>query len=462
MKATKNSKEVKQKIFELVKEYYNTVHRPNQTKAFEPGFSKINYAGRVFDEKEMINLVDSALEFWLTSGRYTDEFEKRFSEFLGVKYCSLCNSGSSANLLAFMALTSPKLGERRIKKGDEIITVAAGFPTTITPIIQYGAIPVFVDISLPTYNIDCSQLEAALSERTKAVMLAHTLGNPFDIETVKKFCDKHNLWLIEDNCDALGSRYFYNGEWRYTGTFGNLATSSFYPPHHITMGEGGAVYTNDLQLYRIVNSFRDWGRDCWCPSGRDNTCKKRFQWQLGELPYGYDHKYIYSHFGYNLKVTDMQAAIGCAQLEKLPSFIEARKRNWKMLRDGLSELEDKFILPEPTPNSDPSWFGFILTVREDAGFTRDEIVNYLESNGIQTRMLFAGNIIKHPCFDELRKNGQGFRVAQNLYLHSTSPSGLPVTDRVMRNSFWFGVYPGLTEMHIDFMVRKIKDFIEKH
>lgn len=412
---------------------------------------KIPYAGRVFDEKEIATLIDASLDFWLTTGRYADEFEKRFAEFIGVKYCSLCNSGSSANLLAFMALTSPKLGDRRIKKGDEVITVAAGFPTTITPIIQYGAIPVFVDITLPTYNIDCTQLEAALTEKTKAVMIAHTLGNPFDVKTVKEFCQKYNLWLIEDNCDALGSRYFYNGQWQYTGTFGDIATSSFYPPHHITMGEGGAVYTNDLQLYRIVNSFRDWGRDCWCPSGHDNTCKKRFSWQLGELPYGYDHKYIYSHFGYNLKVTDMQAAIGCAQLEKLPAFIEARKRNWQMLREGLSELEDRFILPEPTPDSDPSWFGFILTVRGDTGFTRDDVVQYLEANEIQTRMLFSGNIIKHPCFDEMRGIQGSYKVIGELQN----------TDRVMRDTFWIGVYPGLSEKNVNFMVETLKAFIDK-
>lgn len=442
---------IKRITFEQVSLFYNKIHRPLQYGPFQPEASRINYAGRIFDEKEMINLVDSALDFWLTAGKYSDEFEKRFAEFIGVKYCSLCNSGSSANLLAFMALTSPKLGDRRIKKGDEVITVAAGFPTTITPIIQYGVVPVFVDITLPTYNIDCSQLDAALSEKTKAIMIAHTLGNPFDIKTVKEFCQKHNLWLIEDNCDALGSRYFYDGQWRYTGTFGDIATSSFYPPHHITMGEGGAVYTNDLQLHRIINSIRDWGRDCWCPSGHDNTCKKRFGWQLGELPYGYDHKYIYSHFGYNLKVTDMQAAIGCAQLEKLPSFIEARKRNWRMLREGISDLEDKFILPEPTPNSDPSWFGFILTVREDAGFTREEIVQHLEANGIQTRMLFSGNIIKHPCFDEMRQSKTGYKVVGELRN----------TDKIMRDAFWLGVYPGLTETHVGFMLEKLTSFISK-
>lgn len=430
--------------------HYDVKH--NIDKPFIQGKTRIPYAGRVFDEKEISNLVDASLDFWLTTGRYAEKFEKEFAEFLGVKHCSLTNSGSSANLLAFMALTSPKLGDRRIKKGDEVITVAAGFPTTIAPIIQYGAIPVFVDVSLPTYNIDCSQMETALSEKTKAVMVAHTLGNPFDLNAVKSFCDKHNLWLIEDNCDALGSRYLYKGEERFTGTIGHIGTSSFYPPHHMTMGEGGAVYTNDARLKRLVESFRDWGRDCWCPSGRDNTCGNRFGQQFGELPYGYDHKYVYSHFGYNLKVTDMQAAIGCAQLEKLPSFIEARKRNWKMLRDGLSDLADKFILPEPTGGSDPSWFGFLLTVKEGTGFTRDDIVNHLESKGIQTRMLFAGNLIKHPCFDEMRNSGNTYRIAGNL----------GNTDRIMRDTFWVGVYPGMTDEMVGFMIKQVIDFVGKN
>lgn len=429
-----------------VRRFYQEVHEPIQHCKFVPGSSRINYAGRVYDEKEMINLVDSALDFWLTTGHYAEKFEKSFAEFLGVKYCSLTNSGSSANLLAFMALTSPKLEDRRIKKGDEVITVAAGFPTTVAPIIQYGAVPVFVDIELPYYNMDCSQLEKALSDKTKAVMLAHTLGNPFDIERVKDFCDRHGLWLIEDNCDALGSRYYFKGEWRYTGTIGDIGTSSFYPPHHMTMGEGGAVYTNNVILKRIIDSFRDWGRDCWCASGKDNTCGKRFGQKFGELPFGYDHKYVYSHFGYNLKVTDMQAAIGCAQLEKLPDFIEKRKANWQRLREGLLELDDKFILPEPTPNSDPSWFGFLLTVRETAGFTRDEIVDHLEKNGIQTRMLFAGNLLKHPCFDEMRAKGEGFRVVGEL----------KNTDMVMERTFWVGVYPGMTEEMLDYMVNILR------
>ena len=443
--ADKMDEKLRDQVLQAAIRYHEFKHKGS--RPFSPG-DRIPYAGRVFDEREIANLIDASLDFWLTTGRYADRFEKEFAEFLGVPHCSLTNSGSSANLLAFMALTSPKLGERRIKPGDEVITVAAGFPTTVAPIIQYGAVPVFVDVTLPTYNIDCSQLENALSDRTKAVMIAHTLGNPFDLEAVKGFCDRHHLWLIEDNCDALGSRYLYKGDWRYTGTIGDLGTSSFYPPHHMTMGEGGAVYTNDMQLKRLVESFRDWGRDCWCPSGRDNTCGNRFGQQFGELPFGYDHKYVYSHFGYNLKVTDMQAAIGCAQLEKLPGFIEARKRNWRILRDGLSDLTDHFILPEAEKNSDPTWFGFLLTVREGAGFTRDRIVGHLESSGIQTRMLFAGNLIKHPCFDEMRKRGDGYRVVGELL----------TTDRIMRDTFWVGVYPGMTEGSLHFMVDTIRGF----
>jgi len=423
--------------------YYKHTHESK--KAFTPG-DRIPYAGRVFDEREIAALVDSSLDFWLTTGRYADRFERDFATFLNVRHCSLTNSGSSANLLAFMALTSTKLGERRICPGDEVITVAAAFPTTVAPIIQFGAIPVFVDVSLPSYNIDVTQLDAALSARTKAVMVAHTLGNPFDLAAVKTFCDRHNLWLIEDNCDALGSRYLLDGKWSYTGTIGHIGTSSFYPPHHMTMGEGGAVYTNDTRLKRIVESFRDWGRDCWCPSGMDNTCSNRFDQQFGELPFGYDHKYVYSHFGYNLKVTDMQAAIGCAQLEKLPSFIEARKRNWQLLRDGLETVKDRFVLPEATKNSDPSWFGFLLTTREGSGLSRDRVVNHLESKGIQTRMLFAGNLIKHPCFDEMRKTGTGFRVIGEL----------DSTNRIMNDTLWVGVYPGMTEDMISYMLETIK------
>lgn len=440
-------KELREHAIQAAIKYYEFKHK--QVKTFSPG-DRIPYAGRVFDEREIANLIDSSLDFWLTTGRYAERFETEFAQFLGVQHCSLTNSGSSANLLAFMALTSPKLGERRIKKGDEVITVAAGFPTTVAPIVQYGAVPVFVDVSFPTYNIDCSQLENALSEKSKAVMVAHTLGNPFDLSAVKAFCDKHNLWLIEDNCDALGSKYLYKGVWRYTGTIGHIGTSSFYPPHHMTMGEGGAVYTNDTQLKRLVDSFRDWGRDCWCPSGRDNTCGNRFGQQFSELPFGYDHKYVYSHFGYNLKVTDMQAAIGCAQLEKLPGFIEARKRNWNLLREGLAGLADKFILPEATENSDPSWFGFLLTVREGAGFTRDKIVGHLEAKGIQTRMLFAGNLTKHPCFDEMRKEGKGYRAIGDLQN----------TDTIMNDTFWVGVYPGMSEGMVEFMIKVIREFLE--
>ena len=447
-----------------VRDHYRAVHKP---VSFIPGKSRIPFAGRVYDEKEMVSLVDSSLDFWLTSGRYAVEFEKKFADFLGIKHCSLTNSGSSANLLAFMALTSPKLGERRIKKGDEVITVAAAFPTTVAPIIQFGAVPVFADVKFPTYNIDCDQLEAALSEKTRAVMLAHTLGNPFDIQKVVDFCQKHALWLIEDCCDALGSTYSLQDQNislqpsafspRLLGSFGHISTFSFYPAHHITMGEGGAVCTSNTDLKWLIESFRDWGRDCWCAPGRDNTCGRRFSEQFGELPKGYDHKYVYSHFGYNLKVTDMQASIGCAQLEKLPRFIEARKKNWKLLREGLSDLSDRFILPEPAQGSDPSWFGFLLTVRENAGFTRDDMVAHLEKAGIQTRMLFAGNLIKHPCFDEMRSSGRGFRIISTPDSPVPTP-GLPTTDRIMRDTFWIGVYPGMPEAVIDYMLSCIKEF----
>lgn len=439
-----SEEQLRKKAIEAAIVYYQHTH--GAPKKFVSG-DRIPYAGRVFDEAEITNLIDSSLDFWLTTGRYAEKFENEFAHFLGVQHCSLTNSGSSANLLAFMALTSSKLGERRVKQGDEIITVAAGFPTTVAPIIQFGAIPVFVDVSLPTYNIDVTQLDAALSDKTKAVMVAHTLGNPFDITAVRTFCDRHNLWLIEDNCDALGSRYLYNGIWKNTGTIGHIGTSSFYPPHHMTMGEGGAVYTDDTLLKRLVESFRDWGRDCWCPSGKDNTCSNRFGQQFGELPFGYDHKYVYSHFGYNLKVTDMQAAIGCAQLEKLPRFIDSRKKNWKLLREGLVGVEDKFMLPEATENSDPSWFGFLLTVRKGSGLTRDRVVNRLESKGIQTRMLFAGNLIKHPCFDEMRRKGKGYRVVGTL----------DNTDLIMRNSFWVGVYPGMTDEMVGHIIKQICD-----
>lgn len=396
-----------------------------------------------------MNLVDSALEFWLTSGRYTDEFEKKLGEYLNVKYVSVVNSGSSANLNAFMALTSPLLGERRINRGDEIITVAAGFPTTVTPAIQYGAVPVFVDVTIPQYNIDVTKLEEAYSDKTKAVMIAHTLGNPFDLSAVKEFCDKHNLWLVEDNCDALGSKYTINGEEKFTGTIGDIGTSSFYPPHHMTMGEGGAVYTNNPLLNKCIRSFRDWGRDCVCPSGKDNLCGHRFDKQYGELPLGYDHKYVYSHFGYNLKATDMQTAVGCAQLEKFPSFVERRRHNFDRLRAALADIEDKVILPVPCDNSRPSWFGFLITVKE--GLDRKAIVEYIESHGVQTRNLFAGNLIKHPCFDEMRATGEGYRVVGTL----------DNTDRIMRDTFWVGVYPGMTDEMIDYMAKTIKEAVNQ-
>lgn len=432
--------QAREHIIGAVREYCDKFH--GKKKAFAEG-DRIPYASRVYDSSEMTNLVDSALEFWLTSGRYTNEFEKRFSEFLGVKYCALVNSGSSANLVAFMALTSPLLGERAIKRGDEIITAAAGFPTTVTPMIQFGAVPVFIDITIPRYNIDVTLLEKALSPKTKAVMIAHTLGNPFDLAVVKRFCDEHRLWLVEDNCDALGSMYTLNGQKRFTGTIGDIGTSSFYPPHHMTMGEGGAVYTNDALLSKIIRSMRDWGRDCVCASGCDNMCGHRFDGQYGELPSGYDHKYVYSHFGYNLKATDMQAAIGCAQIEKLPAFVESRKRNFECLKAALQPIEDKVILPVPCDNSEPSWFGFLITCRE--GVDRNKVVQYIEGKGIQTRMLFAGDLVKHPCFDEMRKTGEGYRVVGEL----------ENTDRVMRDTFWVGVYPGLTDEMIDYMARTI-------
>ncbi len=434
----------RRKILSLVKEYYRENLCANEkSKKFKSG-DRIPYAGRVYDEKELINLVDASLDFWLTTGRFADEFEKKFAAFLKIKHAYLVNSGSSANLLAFMALTSDKLKDRKIKRGDEVIAVAAGFPTTVTPMLQYGAVPVFVDVTLPEYNIDVNLLDKALSKKTKAVMLAHTLGNPFDIEKVKKFCDENKLWLIEDNCDSLGSKYKYNNKWQYTGTFGHIGTSSFYPPHHMTMGEGGAVYTDDPELAKIILSLRDWGRDCFCPSGKDNTCKKRFTRKFGELPLGYDHKYVYSHFGYNLKVTDMQAAIGCAQLEKLPEFIQQRKKNWNLLKEKVSHLSDKYILPESSKNCDPSWFGFLLTV--NPGVKRSEVVNRLEENGVQTRMLFAGNILRHPCFDEMRKKKTGFRVVGKL----------KNTDRIVEDTFWIGVYPGMTKEMIAHMAELLE------
>lgn len=441
--------ELKQQILSLTRAYYAEVH--GQKKSFEPGKTFVNYGGRYYDEQELVNLVDSSLDFWLTAGPWAHKFEKRFAEWLGVKYCSLTNSGSSANLLAFSALTAPELGERRIKRGDEVITVACGFPTTVTPCIQYGAIPVFVDMTVPEYNIDATQLEAALSPKTKAVMIAHSLGNPFDLQAVKDFCDRHGLWLVEDNCDALGSTYLIDGVERKTGTIGHIGTSSFYPPHHMTMGEGGAVYTNDPLLHKLVNSYRDWGRDCWCVGGVDNTCGCRFTKQFGELPMGYDHKYVYSHFGYNLKVTDMQAAIGCAQLEKLDHIVEARRRNFARLKEALADVPG-LILPEAQRNSNPSWFGFLISVKEDVGFTRNELVTYLESRKIQTRNLFAGNLLKHPAFDEMRRSGQGYRVV----------GALKNTDFIMNHTFWIGVYPGMTDEMLDYMAESIKEFVRNH
>ena len=441
--------ELKAQILELTREYYKEVHAPK--KEFEPGKSFVHYGGRFFNDEEMVNLVDSSLDFWLTQGPWTHKFEHRLANWLGVKYCAVTNSGSSANLLAFYTLTSHKLGDRRIKKGDEVITVAAGFPTTVTPIIQFGAIPVFVDVALPGFDIDVNQLEAAYSPKTKAVMMAHSLGNPFNLKAVLAFCEKHNLWLIEDNCDALGSEYTIDGVTKKTGTWGHIGTSSFYPPHHMTMGEGGAVYTNDPLLNKITLSFRDWGRDCWCASGVDNTCRMRFTGQFGELPQGYDHKYVYSHFGFNLKITDMQAAVGCAQLDKLDQIVAARRANYQMLYDGLKDVPG-LILPVAEANSNPSWFGFLIAVKEDAGFTRNELTGYLEQNKIQTRNLFAGNLTKHPCFDEMRQTGEGYRIVGEL----------KNTDFVMTNGFWIGVFPGMTKEMNQWMIKCIREFCISH
>ena len=441
----KTEAQAREEILNLVAEYCDRFH---QKKPYEEG-DRIPYASRVYDHQEMVNLVDSSLEFWLTSGRYTVEFEKKLAEYLHVRYAALVNSGSSANLIAFMTLTSPLLGERRVKRGDEVITVAAGFPTTVTPVIQYGAVPVFVDVTIPQYNIDVARLEEAYSEKTKAVMIAHTLGNPFDLAAVKAFCDRHGLWLVEDNCDALGTRYTMNGEEKFTGTIGDSGTSSFYPPHHMTMGEGGAVYTDNPLLNKIIRSMRDWGRDCVCASGQDNLCGHRFDRQYGELPLGYDHKYVYSHFGYNLKATDLQAAIGCAQIEKFPSFVEKRRHNFERLHKALEGLEDRLILPEAAPNSRPSWFGFLITCKE--GTDRNKVVQYVESRGVQTRMLFAGNLIKHPCFDEMRAEGKGYRVVGDL----------TNTDRIMRDTFWVGVYPGMNDEMINYMAKTIREALDE-
>lgn len=436
---TRDSERIKEQILSLVRDYHAVTF--GERELFVPGESRVPYAGRVFDEREMVNLVDSALEFWLTHGRYSEKFEADFAAYLGVPYALLVNSGSSANLLAFSALTSSRLGDRRIQPGDEVITVAAAFPTTVAPIIQHGAVPVFVDVTLPNADVDVSQLEAALSPRTKAVFLAHTLGNPFHLGVVMEFCTRHGLWLIEDNCDSLGS--LYRG--KQTGTFGHIGTSSFYPPHHMTMGEGGAAFTSDPLLNKIMLSMRDWGRDCVCPSGKDNVCGRRFDRQFGTLTPGYDHKYVYSEFGYNLKASDMQAAIGCAQLEKLPEFVSARRRNHAVLAERLAPLADRLQLPIATAESEPSWFGFLITVRPEAGLARDAITTHLEALGVQTRTLFAGNLVRQPCFDDMRATGKGFRVIGEL----------PVTDRIMTDSFWIGVYPGMSEAMLEHMARTI-------
>lgn len=437
-----NSEEqARTQIKELVGEYY---HEFKEKKAsFHPG-DRISYASRVFDEKEMQSLTDAMLDFWLTTGHFSDQFEKEFAEWIGVKFAHLVNSGSSANLIAFTVLTAPELGDRQIRRGDEVITVACGFPTTVTPVLQYGAVPVFVDVTVPQYNIDVEQLEKAYSSKTKAVMIAHTLGNPFDLKTVKEFCTSHRLWLIEDNCDALGSKYTIDGVTKYTGTWGDIGTSSFYPPHHMTMGEGGCVYTNDPLLNRLILSYRDWGRDCICPSGQDNFCGHRFEGQYGELPKGYDHKYTYSHLGYNLKVTDLQAAVGVEQLKKFPGFIERRKHNWQRLHKALESAADKLILPAPAENSDPSWFGFLLSVEPESGIDRNAVIRYIEEHNVQTRLLFSGNLIKHPCFDQIRGT-DAYRVVGEL----------DQTEFIMNQTFWVGVYPGMTDEMIDYMAEVI-------
>ena len=442
-----NETEAREQIKALVAEYYHDFKE--NKKEFEEG-DRISYASRVFDEKEMCSLTDAMLDFWLTTGRFSDQFEAEFAKWIGVKHAHLVNSGSSANLIAFSVLTAPELGDRQIKRGDEVITVACGFPTTVTPILQYGAVPVFVDVTVPQYNIDITKLEGALSEKTKAVMIAHTLGNPFDLKAVKEFCDKHNLWLVEDNCDALGTKYTIDGVTKYSGTWGDIGTSSFYPPHHMTMGEGGAVYTDNPVLHRLILSFRDWGRDCICPSGRDNFCNHRFDGQYGQLPQGYDHKYVYSHFGYNLKVTDLQAAVGCEQLKKFPSFIERRRHNWDRLHKALECVSDKLILPIPAENSEPSWFGFLISVKEDSGLNRNKITRYIEDHNVQTRLLFSENLIKHPCFDQIRDTD-----AYRVYGDLTN------TEFIMNNTFWVGVYPGMTDKMIDHMAKVIIDAVNE-
>lgn len=446
----KDEIEARKYIKEIVTEYYHDFKEKAESKEnFEPG-DRISYASRVYDEKEMCALTDAMLDFWLTTGRFSEQFEKNFADWIGVKYAHLVNSGSSANLLAFMTLTAAELGERQIKRGDEVITVACGFPTTVTPILQYGAVPVFVDVTVPQYNIDVTKLEMALSEKTKAVMIAHTLGNPFDLKEVKDFCDKNNLWLIEDNCDALGTEYTIDGITKFTGTWGDIGTSSFYPPHHMTMGEGGCVYTNNAKLNRLILSFRDWGRDCICPSGKDNYCGHRYEGSLVSYQKGYDHKYVYSHLGYNLKVTDMQAAIGYEQLKKFPTFIERRRHNWERLYKALQEIQDKIILPVPAENSRPSWFGFLISVKPESRIKRNDVTKYIEEHNIQTRLLFSGNLIKHPCFDQIRDT-DAYRVVDSL----------ENTEFIMNNTFWVGVYPGMTDKMIDYMAQVIKEAVNR-
>lgn len=421
-------------VLNLARSYFNS----KSSQSITPGRDYIPASGKVVDGDDLAALIDSSLDMWLTAGRYADIFEKDFATYMGQKYCLLVNSGSSANLLAFSALTSPLLGDRAIRPGAEVITVAAGFPTTVNPIFQNGCVPVFIDVQLGTYEIDTSKLESALSPKTKAVMVAHTLGNAFEAKVVKEFCDKHNLWLIEDCCDAVGTTL----HGKMVGTFGDVATVSFYPAHHMTMGEGGAVLTSNPKLKKVLESFRDWGRDCWCPPGKDNTCKKRFGWTLGELPAGYDHKYIYSHIGYNLKVTDMQAALGVSQLKKLPSFIEKRKQNFKYLKSKLVGLEDYLILPQETEGSDPSWFGFLITVKETSPITKQQLVEHLEKNKIGTRQLFAGNLVRQPLY-----KGANYRIVGDL---SNS-------DTIMKNTFWVGIYPGLNTDHLDYIALKIRE-----
>jgi CDP-4-dehydro-6-deoxyglucose reductase, E1 len=434
----KSEKEIRKEVFKKVKELYKL----REQERFIPGKTPVNYAGRVYDEKELVNLVDASLDFWLTAGRYSRQFEKEFSKFLGVKYCMLTNSGSSANLLAVSSLTSPLLKEKRLVPGDEVITTACGFPATLNPIIQNKLVPVFIDIDLGTYNIQAEKIEKAITKKTKAIFIAHTLGNPAELDKIMSIVKKYNLWFLEDNCDSLGSRY--NG--RYTGTFGHISTCSFYPPHMITMGEGGAVLTNSPLLRRIIISFRDWGRDCWCESGRDNTCGKRFSWQLGKLPFGYDHKYIYSHIGYNLKITDMQAAIGVAQIEKLTGFIKARQKNFSIFYNHFKKYENFFILPQWLPDTEPSWFGFPLLIKENAPFSRRDIVGHLEKNKIATRMLFGGNLTRQPAYENAK-----YRVFEN-------PRN---TDLVMNNLFWLGVYPGITKEKIKYIFEIVDNFFEK-